>query len=143
MDARYRIFDRPQREDISAFLNNAGNSLVSFRYFDSRPLNIIENHLVTCLISDLSNKYFAYGHLDKDGDKVWLGIAVAEEMRGKGLGRMMMEFLVGRAKELELECIQLSVDKINTAAIQLYLSFGFQSAGLLNENVQLMKLKFT
>ena len=143
MDSEYRVLDNPGTADISAFLDNAGNSVDSFRYFDKRPLSIIENHLVTCLVSDEAGKYVGYGHLDKDGDTVWLGIAVAEKMRGKGLGKKIMGFLVKRAKELAIESVQLSVDTTNTAAIQLYLSFGFERAGLLNENVQLMKLRFT
>ncbi|NEN23432.1 GNAT family N-acetyltransferase [Cryomorpha ignava] len=140
MESQYLIFDNPGTADISAFLNNAGNSVNSFRYFDKRPLSIIENHLVTCLIRDEAHNYVGYGHLDKDGDTVWLGIAVAEETRGKGLGKMIMSFLVKRAKDLSVESVQLSVDKTNTPAIHLYLSFGFAQAGLLNEKVQLMKL---
>lgn len=117
---------------LQQFLETAGNSLETFRYFASRPLTVITNHLVTIVLSE-NGMPIGYGHLDKDGETVWLGIAVKEQMKGKGFGRRIMKFLVTAADELQLQQIMLTVDKSNSGAIALYKQFGFVEAGMINE----------
>jgi ribosomal protein S18 acetylase RimI-like enzyme len=109
---------------INEFLNNAGDSLITFRYFNTRNIEIIKNHLVTYVLR-FEDKIVAYGHLDKEGDFVWLGIAVAESYKGKGLGRMMMAQLIEYAKINNLSRIDLSVDVENRVAQKLYEILGF------------------
>ncbi len=111
---------------LEQFLDQAGDSLLSFRYFNKRPLSVIENHVSTCLYLE-DGKPLCYGHLDKEENTVWLGIAVVAGQTGKGLGRKMMNYLVERGKELKLESIQLSVDKGNIVAQKLYEKFGFDT----------------
>lgn len=109
---------------LQLFLENAGTSLTGFRYFDKRPLSIIENHLCTYLIVN-EEQPICYGHLDKEDETIWLGIAVIEGQTGQGLGKKMMQHLMDKAQELELPTIQLSVDTDNIAAQYLYKKFGF------------------
>jgi ribosomal protein S18 acetylase RimI-like enzyme len=109
---------------INEFLNNAGDSVMTFRYFNTRNIEIIKNHLVTYVFR-FGDKIVAYGHLDKEGDFVWLGIAVAESYKGKGLGRMMMAQLIEYAKMNNLSRIDLSVDIENRGAQRLYEILGF------------------
>jgi sugar phosphate isomerase/epimerase/GNAT superfamily N-acetyltransferase len=113
---------------IEEFLRHAGNSLRQFRYFNSRPLDVIKNHIVT-LIALHENKAVGYAHLDKENDKTWLGIAVAQDHKGRGLGKMLMNKLFEEARKnfppsLEKK-ITLSVDNDNTSAIALYKKYGF------------------
>jgi len=109
---------------LQSFLDNAGTSLAGFRYFDKRPLSIIENHLCTYLIVN-KKQAVCYGHLDKEDDTVWLGIAVIEGQTGQGLGKKMMQHLMDKAKALKLPAIQLAVDTDNIPAQYLYKKFGF------------------
>ncbi len=111
---------------LKRFLELAGDSLVNFRYFQSRPLNVIENHIVTYIILNDMNIPVCYGHLDKENDRVWLGIAVIAEQRGNGYGNLMMNELILMAKNLKLKEIHLSVDFNNNKAIKLYEKFGFK-----------------
>lgn len=53
-------------------------------------------------------------------------IGVAATQRGKGLGRMLMNELIGKAKSLGSEQVLLEVRADNEAAIALYLSLGFE-----------------
>ncbi len=53
-------------------------------------------------------------------------IAVSASHRGKGLGRKLLEALVGQAKRLGSEQILLEVRVDNEPAIKLYQSFGFE-----------------
>ena len=113
-------------EKLNQFLQIAGDSLKSFRYYTKRPLKVIQNHICTYLLIDESGVPVAYGHLDQDEGAVWLGIAVAEGCRGMGLGRKMMNALIATAKEKNLEEIYLTVDRGNSTAIEFYEIYSFE-----------------
>jgi ribosomal protein S18 acetylase RimI-like enzyme len=123
---------------IDGFLQNAGASLSYFRYFNSRPTSVIKNHIVTAIIIN-NCVTVGYGHLDKENNRIWLGIAVSENEIGKGFGKLMMSFLVKKADELNLPVVSLTVDKNNVNAIKLYDRFGFLYVRDINEQVQLME----
>jgi ribosomal protein S18 acetylase RimI-like enzyme len=125
---------------IKEFLDNAGESLISFRYYNVRSIEIIKNHLTTAVIID-EGKVVGYGHLDNENGIVWLGVAICETEIGNGFGKLMMKFLVNRADELNIELIRLTVDKNNSKAIKLYLDFGFLYIKDINLNVQMMERK--
>lgn len=112
---------------LDDFLKNAGEeTLKTFRYFNKRPKEVIDNHLITYILVDQELKLpVAYGHLDRETTKTWLGIAVSESFQGKGIGKMMMNHLLAYASSSKIEEIYLSVDKTNTPAISLYKSCGF------------------
>lgn len=110
---------------LEKFVSSAGRSLETFRYFASRPFSIVKNHVCTWVIVE-GGQVEAYGHLDKEGDTVWLGIAVAEHAKGKGFGKKMMQRLMESALALGLPKVKLSVDHVNAAAIRLYLDSGFK-----------------
>ena len=112
-------------EILKEFLHHAGDSLKSFRYFDSRGFDALKNHLVTLLLYR-DGKPVGYGHLDKENSIVWLGIAVIETEIGRGYGKIVMDALLQKAEELRLEEIQLSVDKENLKARKLYEKYGFR-----------------
>lgn len=118
--------ENTNRHLVSEFLEQAGQSLDSFRYFKTRPLSVLDNHLVTSILK-VNNQSIGYGHLDKEDNKVWLGIAIASTYKGKGLGKIMMMNLIASAKLLGLNEIFLSVDKDNKRAIKLYEKNNFKN----------------
>lgn len=109
---------------LEQLIGGLGTAADSFRYFNTRTTDVIENHLVTLLLLD-KNKPVAYGHLDPENDIVWLGICVLPEYQGKGYGKYMMMELLKAAKELAVSNISLTVDNINLAAIRMYGQFNF------------------
>jgi ribosomal protein S18 acetylase RimI-like enzyme len=131
--------DEHSKNEISAFINNAGNSLEKFRYYNSRPIDTIKNHLVTYLYY-CNNIPVAYGHLDKEDGTVWLGIAVAEKYTGKGIGKNMMQKLISYADVHNIDTIKLSVDRNNEQAIMMYTLFGFECTEEKNETLFFKKL---
>ena len=131
-----RIVENPDPPLVQHFLDNLKSELNSFRYFDKRPVSIIENHLCTLLLMDGSLP-IAYGHLDPEAGKLWLGIAVMREYQGKKLGFKMMEELMKRAKDNDEKEIHLTVDKSNSNAIALYKKFNFKFLKRLNGQVEL------
>ena len=125
--------------DLKHFIDNAGDSLDSFRYFNSRDITCIENHIVTILIYNDTTPV-AYGHLDPDGEKVWLGVCVSEKYRKKGYGKLIMRELITHAGNMEIKQIHLTVDSDNGNAIELYKKVGFSINSELKKDVYLMVL---
>lgn len=124
---------------VNQFLLNAGSSLLTFRYFEKRSPEIIQNHLKTnVLIKD--KKVIGYCHLEREKDKVWLGIAIAESQLGMGFGLYLINALLNSARKLQIKLLYLSVDKVNFGAIKLYEKVGFTKVDELNENSFLMKM---
>jgi RimJ/RimL family protein N-acetyltransferase len=107
-------------EDLKHIIkeNVLGNK--TFRYFDKREFSCLDNHLLTNLYY-VENDCVGYGHLDHDGENVWLGIMVLDEHVGKGYGNTIFEALINSTNS----DISLSVDKINIKAINLYKKYKF------------------
>ena len=110
---------------LKTFIENIGEASKSFRYFNTRTIDVIDNHLVTILL--LENEFpVAYGHLDSEKNTVWLGICVLPAFSGKGYGKMIMEKLIAAAKKMQIVEISLTVDKDNKKAINLYKKYGLK-----------------
>lgn len=126
--------------DVSRFLDGAGDSLGHFRYYASRPYEIIQRHLTT-RIFETGEVPVAYGHLDPEAGHVWLGLCVAEAWRGQGHGSRMLEQLLLDAVTKKVACLRLTVDQDNPTAVRLYHRHGFltideQQGKVLMERVQ-------
>jgi ribosomal protein S18 acetylase RimI-like enzyme len=111
-------------ELLKEFIASMGDSSNSFRYFKSRQISVIDNHLCTVLLL-CDNKPIGYGHLDKEVDDVWLGIAISQNFLGHGYGNVVIQYLIKRADDLKVPEIKLSVDENNEKAISLYIKYGF------------------
>jgi len=115
---------RPTRLEIEKFISTAGSSLNTFRYFKKRDSNFIERHVVTTLYKK-GDAFLSYGHLDREGNDVWLGVCVAEDYLGRGYGRQMMLDLLAEGEAHGIESIRLTVDADNSVAVKLYEKLGF------------------
>lgn len=126
---------------VDKFISSLIMGKVNFRYFQKRPVNIINTHLLTLIAVEESGNPVAYGHLEKEEGTLWLGIAVADDHYNRGLGTMMMKKLIDSAKEKDETAISLSVDKNNIKAQKLYLKMGFfQTAEFLDRLTFQLKL---
>ena len=122
------------RNLVQKFLVGAGESLHSFTYFDKRDLNILDCHEVTLILIE-NDEAIGYGHLDREKDTVWLGIAVSEGYTGKGLGKKIMNELISCAREKKIKDIRLSVYKNNIPAQKLYEKLGFEKVDETEESL--------
>lgn len=105
---------------VNKFLENEISK--NFRYFNTRKIeDVIQNHKMT-VIGCIDSIPIAYGHLDKEDEKLWLGICILEKYTGKGYGNQMMKYLI---KSSNKEKISLTVDNDNMKAINLYKKFNF------------------
>lgn len=112
-------------ELLKKFISGLNEAAKTFRYFNTREPSVISNHLVTLLML-INEQPIAYGHLEKEGRNTWLGICVLPKKSKQGIGEEMMKALIGKAKRLGLQSIELTVDKDNEAAIHLYIKMGFR-----------------
>jgi ribosomal protein S18 acetylase RimI-like enzyme len=111
---------------LRRFISLIGTSGSSFRYFHSRPAEIISNHVATLLGLDDAGTPVCYGHLDREEDIVWLGICVAEGHTAQGLGAKMMTALLDYGDKAGIREIKISVDNNNLSGIRLYEKKGFR-----------------
>ena len=123
---------------INSFLLDAPEAVKSFRYFENRPLEVVSNHLIT-IIALCDNRAVGYGHLDKELNTIWFGIAVADTFKGKGIGKKIMKYLLDYADKIEICELKLSVDVNNFIAIKMYEKFNFMVEKRLQSNVVFMK----
>jgi len=129
-------------DDLNLFLNKAGNSLDTFRYFSSRPFSVLSNHITTVLLYE-DNFPIGYGHLDREGETIWLGICIMQDKKNRGYGKQLMIKLISDALENNITHIKLSVDEGNKGAIGLYQKFGFYSCNEIRPGVLLMKMNLS
>ena len=71
----------------------------------------------------------AFGHGE-------LGMSVAREWRGRGVGTALMEVAIREARERGLHKLSLGVFPHNAAGIALYRKFGFVEEGLRKEHIR-------
>ncbi|GAA4356070.1 GNAT family N-acetyltransferase [Kangiella marina] len=68
--------------------------------------------------------YFSYHY--EDNSLFLSKIYVAKEVRGKGIGRKALDFIIEQAKRQSATVIRLTVNKFNSATIDAYEKLGFQ-----------------
>jgi len=129
------------KADLLGFLSCLEVGQTQFRYFANRSLEVVKSHKKTILLKD-DEGTIAYGHLEAEGERLWLGIAVVDDRVGKGWGKFMMRKLLSEAEVFDFDRVSLRVDNENFAAINLYKGLGFavvlepgQSSTLLMEKV--------
>lgn len=110
---------------LDKFLINAGNSLDTFRYFETRKSKVVLQHLASYIIKD-NSRIIGYCHLENDSGKTWLALCILEKETGKGYGKLILNKLISISKKLKVKTINLSVDLNNTKAIRLYENFNFK-----------------
>ncbi|MBR3988183.1 MAG: ribosomal protein S18-alanine N-acetyltransferase [Clostridia bacterium] len=77
-----------------------------------------------------NEKPIGYVGLSVVFDEGYMGnLAVIEEYRRKGVGRMLMKELICECKKLSLAFATLEVRDSNTPAVSLYKSLGFDEVG--------------
>jgi len=136
LETKYKIKEIKTNKDL-IILENYIKLIKSptFRYFNKRNIEIINNHLITLLIMDHDNP-IGYAHIDLEDNKYWLGIYIDDEFQNKGIGNKIIKFIINHYK-IEQD-IFLSVDNNNKNAKKLYIKNGFKEIEC-NKNYSIMK----
>lgn len=84
-----------------------------------------------CWIIEHDDEIHGYGIMMAGAGEVHiLNLCVKPESRGQGLGRMMLKHLIDQSRRIHAETVFLEVRPSNQAAIDLYLSAGFNELGV-------------
>lgn len=94
----------------------------------SEELDNSSSHFICALDGDELMGYI--GVQEICGEAYITNIAVFSEYRGRGVGRTLLKNACDGAEKRDCEFITLEVRKSNEAAISLYLSEGFEEAGI-------------
>jgi ribosomal protein S18 acetylase RimI-like enzyme len=135
----YKIIFGCNYIDAKQFVQNNPIAKKTFRYFETRDESCLKNHIFNLMIYNDTTP-IGYGHLDRDGAYIWLGVVIADSMHGKNLGQFILNHLICKAIELNITKIKLSVDSNNTKAIKLYLKNNFKPVNFINDNIIIYEL---
>jgi ribosomal-protein-alanine N-acetyltransferase len=84
-----------------------------------------------CRVVEFDGNVAGYGIMSYGaGEAHILNICIRNDLRGVGVGRRLMDFLLGRARDAEMQDVFLEVRPSNPVAIRLYESLGFVKVGV-------------
>ena len=84
-----------------------------------------------CRVVDVDGEVGGYGIMSYGaGEAHILNICVRSDLRGQGIGRRLMHFLIERARAAQMQDVFLEVRPSNPVAIALYASLGFTRIGI-------------
>ena len=94
----------------------------NFRYFNKRTADCIDLHTYSIVLkNNTTNEYIGYAHIDQG----WFGIYIKPSYQNRGLGSLVVQYILNYCRENDIKHLQLTVDKTNTRAIRLYEAGGF------------------
>ncbi|WP_068985939.1 GNAT family N-acetyltransferase [Lysinibacillus xylanilyticus] len=97
----------------------------------------VENQTVGAVwyrLFDENNK--GYGYIDCNTPEI--GIAVSKDVRGRGLGTLLMRKIIQQAKDEGYNTISLSVDLGNSSAINIYKKLGFKDYEVVGTSITMI-----
>lgn len=118
-----------EREDLAAVLE-IEQQVYPFPWSEQIFVDSIEAGTLLVVLQQ-QGQIIGYGVLSTAaGESQLLNLAIAPEFQGRGLGRTLLQWLIGKAKGYDSEMLFLEVRHSNQSAQQLYQSLGFNEIGL-------------
>ncbi|MEU0406546.1 GNAT family N-acetyltransferase [Streptomyces griseorubiginosus] len=107
-------------------LDNQVFKVTPYPYYVLRQLFDVYPDGILVLDDGMSLQGFACFATTADRQSSWvLGLGVAPDRRGQGLGRRLMLEVLRRLRQAGVHEVRLSVEPANVAAVSLYRSLGF------------------
>ena len=112
-------------EETRAFFDRGGcNRVTAMKYFDGTAEN------TDYFLAEQDGTMCGYVFLKEMCRSIpWLGIAVAEELKGKGLGRRLLQYAAEHARQKGKGGILLITHPDNLRAQRLYEHMGYERLG--------------
>ncbi len=121
------FFSRLGYEGTGFFNRNNCNFNGAMNFFNGDDSNCVR----FMAINEESGKMDGYVFLWKLNYRIpWLGIAVAEDAKGKGLGKKLIQHMIDYCKERDKGGIFLTTHAANFRAQALYEGYGFERIGM-------------
>jgi len=138
---KYEIINKTNIHLVEQFIANDLPS--TFRYFQKRNIQCLENHILTVVIIDNEKqKVFGYAHIDyeKENNKHWFGICILPEYQNRKLGKDLLNFTLNNNQIKNIHDIYLTVDNDNVKAIKIYLQNNFQIVAGNDKYIEMKKI---
>ena len=138
------FFDQMGGESRSFFNRADGNRNNALSFFDRDGDEPNAIRFLSSVINE-NGKEIMTGYVfawDMDTGIPTLGIAVREEYKGKGFGRLLMRHLVGYLKERNYGGVMLTTSFANVRGQSLYTRMGFEHIGTHTSGEMLYILRF-
>ena len=140
---RLAVKDAPEyrAQRLRAFRDHPEAFTTSYEEFEAQPLADTQKRLSAADAAfwgafDGNGVLCGYVGLDRDArlkcrhKATLIGMYVAPEQAGRGIGQALVEALLAHAREIGLELIVLTVTEGNSRAAKLYERCGFRSFGI-------------
>ena len=127
MDELYTYTDS-DFSDLSVLMQELSGSIVFTRESLDRMLADQNSHLYVIREEDriVACASLCIFHQPFSTDATIESVVVSSKMRGKGLGRKLMEHLIEEAARMKVDCIHLTSNPSRVAANALYQKMGFE-----------------
>lgn len=123
------IITKMKREHISE-IAQIEEQCFSTPWSENSLAEELSNPTAFFVVALLGGKAAGYGGMNCIVDVGYIdNIAVLENMRGRGIGKLILKSFLNAAREKNLCELTLEVRQSNAAAIGLYSSFGFEVMG--------------
>jgi RimJ/RimL family protein N-acetyltransferase len=150
LNAEHEFAIRPlRRDDIEPLLDFLDQIVAERRWLATEPplprerwrkgfeQDLDDPYCINVLAVDADERLI--GQIDARGRAkrpAEIGMAVAEEWRGRGVGSALMRACIDSARERGIHKLALNVWPHNEAAIRLYEKFGFVREGVLRSHYE-------
>ena len=132
------FFNQMNGETRALFNQNDCNSIRAMKFFDENKIDSED------FLAEYENEMAGYVFfMEFDTCIPWLGIAVSEKMKGKGLGKKLLRFAEHYAKEHKKGGILLITHMANYRAQALYTRAGYEYLGVHTSGQLLYLLRFS
>ena len=126
--------DGPALQAFNAALSEASRSLFLPHAYDDETINEVIRRSETgkdyVVVVEAEDRIVGYGFLWEFEEAVpVLGIGLADEVQGQGVGRPLMEHLIEAARNTNRDGIELTTVPSNARAFVLYQNCGFIHTG--------------
>ena len=114
--------------DLAVLMQELSGSIVFTRESLDRMLADLNSHLYVIREEDriVACASLCIFHQPFSTDATIESVVVSSKMRGKGLGRKLMEYLIAEAARMKVDCIHLTSNPKREAANALYQKMGFE-----------------
>ena len=122
------FFDRLDPEARAFFNRNDGNHRVALRFFDDPGKDAV--NFIQLMAVDEDRRMIGYVYAFQIGTGVpGIGVCCASDVKGRGLGKMLIDAIWARLKALGAAGMWLSTHQANLRGQMLYYSYGFEHMG--------------
>ena len=109
----YTFTAEQQRSSLKEFISDSDLGVIWVITLEDHPIG----YIILAIVYS-----FEFGGKNAFVDEFY----IEKEFRGKGIGKIVIDFVSGEAKKMNIKALHLEIENHNTAAKELYRKFAFK-----------------